>query len=81
MNWRNAVGRPVLLVILLGLLVACIKVLVGWWNGELRLTEEGNWVWVALFPLLLWLWWRYFSVFGCQQAACLLPEETPNRKP
>lgn len=80
MNWRNTLGRPLLLVAVLGLLVASIKVLVGWWQGELRLEDEGNWVWLVLFPVLLWIWWRYFSVFGCSQAACLLPEEDDQNK-
>jgi hypothetical protein len=25
--------------------------------------------------VLLVVWWRYFSVFGCEQPACLLPEQ------
>jgi hypothetical protein len=30
---RDEVLRPISLVALLGFLVACIKVTVGWWNG------------------------------------------------
>jgi hypothetical protein len=69
-----------LLVVLLGLLVVCVKVLDGWWHGELRLEEEGNWIWPLLFPLLLWLWWRYFSIFGCKQPTCLLPEGEQHKR-
>jgi hypothetical protein len=29
----------------------------------------------VLFPVLLWIWWRYFSVFGCKAPACLLPKD------
>lgn len=68
---RQAFLRPVLLVLLLGLLVPCLKVTVAWWRGELALKEDGNWLWLVLFPILLIVWWRYFSVFGCRQPGCL----------
>ena len=68
MFWRSA-----LLVVLLGLLVASLKVAVGWWRGELSLADDGNWLWLVLFPVLLAVWWRYFSIFGCKEPNCLLP--------
>lgn len=71
----QTVLRPLLLVLLLGLLVAALKVAVGWWHDELDLAEDGNWLWLALFPVLLIVWWRYFSVFGCKEPACLLPKD------
>lgn len=73
--WRDVVLRPVLLVIVLGLMVVCSKVLLGWWKGELLLTEDGNWLWLVLFPVLFGVWWRYFSIFGCKAPTCLLSEE------
>ncbi|MBI4808187.1 MAG: hypothetical protein HY799_04500 [Nitrosomonadales bacterium] len=72
---KQALSRALLLVLLLGLLIASLKVTVGWWRGELLLTEDGNWLWLALFPVLLVIWWRYFSVFGCKEPACLLPKD------
>ena len=72
---RQEILRPLLLVALLGMLVVSVKVTVGWWRDELSLTEDGNWLWLALFPLLLAVWWRYFSVFGCKEPACLLPKD------
>ena len=75
MSPRQALLRPVLLVVLLALLVVCVKVTVGWWRDELALTEDGNWLWLLLLPLLLAVWWRYFSVFGCKEPACLLPDD------
>ena len=72
---RESLLRPLLLVVLLGFLVACVKVAVGWWNGEVSLAEEGNWLWLALLPVLLWVWFRYFSIFGCNEPACLLPKD------
>lgn len=74
-NLRQALLRPVLLVMLPGLLVVCLKVTVAWWRGELALTEDGNWAWLLLFPILLIVWWRYFSVFGCARPARLLPKD------
>jgi hypothetical protein len=74
-NLSRAFLRPLLLVLLLGLLIACLKVTVGWWRGELDLAEDGNWLWLVLFPILLAIWWRYFSVFGCKEPACLLPKD------
>lgn len=72
---RQALLKPLLLVAVLALLVASVKVAVGWWRGELALAEDMNWLWLLLLPLMLWVWWRYFSVFGCERPACLLPDE------
>ncbi|MBI5007331.1 MAG: hypothetical protein HZB95_09455 [Nitrosomonadales bacterium] len=72
---KQALLRPLLLVVLLGLLVASVKVTVAWWRGELSLADDGNWLWLLLFPILLVIWWRYFSVFGCKEPACLLPKD------
>jgi hypothetical protein len=72
---RDALLRPLMLVVLLGLLVVSLKVVSGWWKGELNLKDDGNWLWLALFPLLLVVWWKYFSVFGCKEAACLQPKD------
>lgn len=75
MNWRDVVIRPVLLVIVLGLMLVCTKVVLGWWKSELALAEDGNWLWLVLLPALFWVWWRYFSIFGCKAQGCLLPED------
>ena len=72
---RQAMLRPLLLVVLLGLLVVSVKVTVDWWRNELSLAEDGNWFWLALFPILPAVWWRYFSVFGCKEPTCLLPKD------
>ena len=72
---QQAIWRAVLLVALLAALVICLKVTSGWWHGELSLSDSGNWLWIVLFPVLLWIWWRYFSVFGCKAPACLLPKD------
>jgi len=72
---KRALLKPLLLVMVLGLIVAAVKVAAGWWHGELLLAEDFNWLWLVLLPLLLAVWWRYFSVFGCKEPGCLLPDE------
>lgn len=72
---KRALLRPLYLILVLGLMIAAIKVTLAWWRDEISLTEDGNWFWVALFPLLLVVWWRYFSIFGCKEATCLLPND------
>lgn len=74
-HMRQAVFRPLLLVVLLGLLVISAKVTAGWWRDELSLAQDGNWLWLALLPVLLAVCWRYFSVFGCQDPASLSPRD------
>lgn len=76
---RDAVLRPLFLVVVLGLLVGCLKVLTAWWRGDVKLGEDGNWIWLLLFPILLFAWWRYLSVFGCKEASCLLPKDDERR--
>ncbi|MEK7811504.1 MAG: hypothetical protein AAB278_06785 [Pseudomonadota bacterium] len=71
----RALLRPLYLILVLGLMIAAFKVTLAWWRDEISLTEDGNWIWVSLFPLLLVVWWRYFSIFGCKEPACLLPNE------
>lgn len=70
-NWL----KPILLVALLTVLVGSLKVATGWWRGELLLENEANWLWLAMLPVCLAVWWRYFSIFGCKEPQCLLPDE------
>ena len=79
-NLRHAFLRPVLRVLLLGLLVVCLKVTVAGWRGESAPTEDGNWLWLVLFPILPIVWWRYFPVFGCSQPSCLLADDQHERR-
>lgn len=74
-DMKRALLRVLCLILLLGLMIAALKVTLAWWRNEILLTEDGNWIWVSLFPILLVVWWRYFSIFGCKEPACLLPNE------
>lgn len=64
--------KPVFLFVLLLGLFPAIHSVVDWHRGE----PLGLWGWlgVAAFPLLAWLWLRYFSVLGCKEG-CGLPEQ------
>lgn len=78
---RQAVLKVLALLALLALLFYSVSVTVAWWRNELALASDWNWFWVGLLPLLIVLWWRYFSIFGCKNPACLLPENKPVKKP
>ncbi len=77
---RRVIGRVLALMLLLLLLFYSVGVSVAWWRGEVRLDQDGNWLAVVLLPLLVGIWWRYFSVFGCKEPACLLPEDESGRR-
>lgn len=47
---------------------------VNWWQGTQPMTLW-DWLWVGVFPVLLWIYFRHFSVLGCKNPACLLPED------
>lgn len=77
---RQAVLRVFALLLLLMLLFYSVSVTVAWWRGDIVLTTDWNWFWVGLLPVLIVLWWRYFSIFGCKNPACLLPEDESTKK-
>jgi hypothetical protein len=77
---RQVVLRVLALPALLMLLFYSVSVTAAWWQDEIELTSGWNWFWVGLLPLLIVLWWRYFSIFGCKNPACLLPEDESVKK-
>jgi hypothetical protein len=77
---RQPVLRVLALMVLLMLLFYSVSVTVAWWRGEIALTSGGNWCWVGLLPILIGVWWRYFSIFGCKDPACLLPQDESVKK-
>lgn len=77
---RQAVLRVLALLVLLALLFYSARVTAAWWNGETALMSDWNWFWVGLLPVLIGLWWRYFSIFGCKNPACLLPQDESAKK-
>jgi len=59
--------KPVLLFFLLLALFPAIGSMARLVQGEPLMTLD--WLGIATFPMLLWLWWRHFSRFG-GGAAC-----------
>lgn len=51
-----------------------ITVTVDWWKGELD-AGPGEWLWIGLLPVWIFVFFRYYSIFrpGCR--ACLPPED------
>jgi hypothetical protein len=64
------------------LLIEAVRTAVAWWRDEGALGAIDSLLLGAL-PLLVWIWWRYFSMFrtGCGKAACLSPEERDGPRP
>ena len=83
MNIRNSVARALLMFaawMAFGFaLVQSVTVAVDWWQGRLARVELWEWLWLALLPILIGIWLRYFSVFrpGCR--ACALPDGQQRR--
>jgi len=63
--------KPVLLFLLLLALFPAVGSVDTWLRGEAM--AFWDWLGVLVFPLLAWLWFRYFSILGCRQS-CLPPD-------
>lgn len=48
-----------------------------WWRGDTLAWWE--WVLAAALPILVGVYLRYFSVFGCRQGQCLTPPDESQR--
>lgn len=59
------------------LLIESLRTAVDWWHGELKEPGIAEYLLIAALPVLIWIWWRHFSMFrkDCGKAACSLPEE------
>ena len=68
-------ARPLLLFLLLLLLFPAAASVARWFQGASLGWLE--WAGVLAFPLLLWLWWRHFSIIGCRQ--CVAPPDEPGK--
>lgn len=49
-----------------------------WWSGEITEPAGWEWLWLALFPPMLYLYLRHVSIFGCKQPTCLQPDDKEN---
>lgn len=64
--------RPLALFLLLLLLFPAVSVLVGALRDGFEDLDGWQWALLLLLPVLVWIWWRHFSVFGCG-ASCRQP--------
>lgn len=58
-----------------------VTVTAAWWKGELT-AGVWEWSWIALLPVWVWVYFRYYSIFrqGCR--ACAPPEnESTGHRP
>lgn len=46
-----------------------------WWQGEIESPGITELLLVAALPVLVWIWWHYFSFRRCTDAQCSLPDE------
>jgi hypothetical protein len=54
-------------------LVAALLRAQAWWRGELTQPAVLDLLLLASLPLLVWVYFRYLSVFGTGKGQCLLP--------
>jgi hypothetical protein len=54
-------------------LVAALLRAQAWWRGELMEPGAVDLLLLASLPLLVWVYFRYLSVFGRGRGQCLLP--------
>ena len=67
----NSRWRPLILFGLLVALFPAIGSVVRGVQGEAL--DAWDWLGIAAFPALAWIWFRHFSVLGCKEG-CRLPE-------
>jgi hypothetical protein len=61
-------------------LVQSVTVAVAWWRGEVA-PGWWEWLWIALLPLWLFVFLRYFSIFRPGADACLPTDDRHRRHP
>lgn len=54
--------------------IQSLTVTVAWWRNELPETQPADWFWILLFPILIGIYLRCFSIFRPDCRACL-PED------
>lgn len=70
-TWWSVVMRAVFAVAFAALLLDSLVTAVRWWRGELGAPTAFDWIEIALLPLLILVYLRYFSVLrpDCQVCA------------
>lgn len=68
-------GKFALAAALFVAFVESLKVAVAWWRDGEPPSEWWEWLGVGSLPLLLFIWWRHYSIFGKREPQCLLPRD------
>ena len=63
----NPACRAMALFLVLLALFQALPVAVEAWQARLWPTTAVEWIRLALLPVALWLYLRYFSILGCRQ--------------
>lgn len=75
MSFACRAGKFALAAALFVAFVESLKVAVAWWRVGEPPSEWWEWLGVGSLPLLLFIWWRHYSIFGKREPQCLLPSE------
>ena len=59
-------------------LIQSLTVTVAWWRNELHAMLATDWFWILLLPILIGIYFRFFSIFRPDCRACL-PEDRPSQ--
>jgi hypothetical protein len=54
--------------------IQSLTVTVAWWRYELQAMHAKDWFWILLLPVLIGIYFRFFSIFRPDCRACL-PED------
>jgi len=57
-------------------MIQALTVTIAWWRNELLETRATDWFWILLLPVLIGIYFRFFSLFRPDCRACL-PENRP----
>lgn len=52
---------------------------IAWWKGTLTDPTVLDIFWLAMAPVMAYVYLRHISIFGRKQPACLLPQDDPTQ--
>jgi FtsH-binding integral membrane protein len=58
-------------------LIQALTVTVAWWRNELPAMRAEDWFWILLLPVLIGIYFRFFSIFRPDCRACLPEDRRP----
>lgn len=61
--------------------IQSLTVTVAWWRNELPETRATDWFWILMLPVLIGIYFRFFSIFRPDCRACLPEDRRRQRGP